>query len=122
MLGERQKRRMEDRGMKTWQSAEFVVSGSSKRLPRQRSCLLRLMGNRRCETHSAEPPPPQLEYQLPLTLSSASACTHASAPLTDTRIQLTGHRAGPHLGTLLGAILCLIVSCFGLPVLWEAGA
>lgn len=56
--GERWERRMEERRMKVWLRAEFVVSGSVERLPRQRSCLLRLMGNRRCETHSAAAPPP----------------------------------------------------------------
>lgn len=53
--GRKTEKEDEDRGMKIWQSAGFVVSGSSKRQPRQRSCLLRLMGNRRCETHLQQP-------------------------------------------------------------------
>lgn len=50
-----------ERKMKTWQSAQPVVSGSSRKLHREKSCLLRLMGKRIWETHfPADPHPAQI--------------------------------------------------------------
>lgn len=100
-----------ERKMKTWQCAQPVVSGSSRKLHGEKSCLLRLMGRRIWETHfPADPHPAQITtFFTPVPVEEyliVCLCVNAKCLLKPGGRNVVGQVTGPNFYGVRVTLAC----------------